>query len=56
VAQVRAMPASKIQRRLSFPFACVSFALVAVPLGARRGAGGRAAGFLITLLRITGYY
>jgi len=46
----------EIQRRLSFPFACVSFALVAVPLGARPRRGGRAAGFLITLLLITGYY
>src|SRR6267143_3322033 len=32
----------EIQRRLSFPFACVSFALVAVPLGARPRLGGRA--------------
>src|SRR6266852_2295079 len=46
----------EIQRRLSFPFACVSFALLAVPLGARPRRGGRAAGFLITLLLITGYY
>jgi len=46
----------EIQRRLSFPFACISFALVAVPLGARPRRGGRAAGFLITLLLITGYY
>ena len=46
----------EIQRRLSFPFACISFALLAVPLGARPRRGGRAAGFLITLLLITGYY
>jgi LPS export ABC transporter permease LptF/LPS export ABC transporter permease LptG len=46
----------EIQRRLSFPFACISFALIAVPLGARPRRGGRAAGFLITLLLITGYY
>ncbi len=46
----------ELQRRLSFPFACVSFALLAVPLGARPRRGGRAAGFLITLLLITGYY
>jgi lipopolysaccharide export system permease protein len=46
----------EIQRRLSFPFACVSFALLAVPLGARPRRGGRAAGFLITLLLISGYY
>jgi LPS export ABC transporter permease LptF/LPS export ABC transporter permease LptG len=46
----------EIQRRLSFPFACVSFALLAMPLGARPRRGGRAAGFLVTLLLITGYY
>jgi LPS export ABC transporter permease LptF/LPS export ABC transporter permease LptG len=46
----------EIQRRLSFPFACVSFALLAMPLGARPRRGGRAAGFLITLVLITGYY
>jgi LPS export ABC transporter permease LptF/LPS export ABC transporter permease LptG len=46
----------EIQRRLSFPFACVSFALLAVPLGARPRRGGRAAGFLITLLLISAYY
>jgi LPS export ABC transporter permease LptF/LPS export ABC transporter permease LptG len=46
----------EIQRRLAFPFACISFALLAVPLGARPRRGGRAAGFLITLLLISGYY
>jgi LPS export ABC transporter permease LptG len=46
----------EIQRRLAFPFACISFALLAVPLGARPRRGGRAAGFLITLLLICGYY
>lgn len=46
----------EFQRRLSFPLACVSFALLAMPIGARPRRGGRAAGFLITLLLITGYY
>ena len=46
----------QLQRRLSFPLACISFALLAMPLGARPRRGGRAAGFLITLLLITGYY
>jgi LPS export ABC transporter permease LptF/LPS export ABC transporter permease LptG len=46
----------EIQRRLAFPFACISFALLAVPLGARPRRGGRAAGFLITLLLISSYY
>jgi LPS export ABC transporter permease LptF/LPS export ABC transporter permease LptG len=46
----------EIQRRLSFPLACISFALLAMPIGARPRRGGRAAGFLITLVLITGYY
>src|SRR3984885_3852016 len=46
----------EIQRRLSFPFACISFALLAMPIGARPRSVGRAAGFLITLILITGYY
>jgi LPS export ABC transporter permease LptF/LPS export ABC transporter permease LptG len=46
----------ELQRRLSFPFACVAFALLAMPIGARPRRGGRAAGFLITLVLITGYY
>jgi LPS export ABC transporter permease LptG len=46
----------EFQRRISFPFACISFALLAMPLGARPRRGGRAVGFLITLLTITGYY
>jgi LPS export ABC transporter permease LptF/LPS export ABC transporter permease LptG len=46
----------EIQRRISFPFACISFALLAMPIGARPRRGGRAAGFLITLVLITGYY
>src|SRR3984893_4469917 len=46
----------ELQRRISFPFACISFALLAMPIGARPRRGGRAAGFLITLVLITGYY
>ena len=46
----------EVQRRFSFPFACISFALLAMPIGSRPRRGGRAAGFLITLLLITGYY
>jgi LPS export ABC transporter permease LptG len=48
--------AVEFQRRISFPFACVAFALLAMPIGARPRRGGRAAGFLITLLLISGYY
>ena len=46
----------EFQRRLSFPFACISFALLAMPIASRPRRGGRAAGFLITLVLITGYY
>jgi LPS export ABC transporter permease LptF/LPS export ABC transporter permease LptG len=46
----------EVHRRLAFPIACVVFALLAVPLGARPRRGGRAAGFLVTLLLISGYY
>jgi LPS export ABC transporter permease LptF/LPS export ABC transporter permease LptG len=46
----------ELQRRFAFPVACIAFALLAMPLGARPRRGGRAAGFLMTLLLITGYY
>ena len=46
----------EFHRRFAFPAACLVFALIAVPLGARPRRGGRAAGFLITLLLISGYY
>jgi LPS export ABC transporter permease LptF/LPS export ABC transporter permease LptG len=54
----RTQPDARVefQRRISFPFACISFALLATPLGARPRRGGRAAGFLITLLLVSGYY
>src|SRR4029077_7696413 len=38
------------------PFACISFALLAMPIGARPRRGGRDAGVVITLLLISGYY
>jgi len=46
----------EFHRRFAFPAACLVFALIAIPLGARPRRGGRAAGFLITLLLISGYY
>lgn len=46
----------ELHRRLALPLACVCFALLAMPIGARPRRGGRAAGFLITLVLITGYY
>src|SRR5207237_5568596 len=46
----------EFQRRLAFPFACLVFALVAVPLGAQPRRGGRAAGTLLSVLLIGLYY
>jgi LPS export ABC transporter permease LptF/LPS export ABC transporter permease LptG len=46
----------EFQRRLAFPFACLVFALVAVPLAAQPRRGGRAAGTLLSVLLIGLYY
>ncbi len=46
----------ELQRRLAFPAACFAFALIAVPIGAQPRRGGRAAGSLIAVLLIAGYY
>jgi lipopolysaccharide export system permease protein len=46
----------EFNRRLAFPAACLVFALVALPLGARPRRGGRAGGFLTALLIVCGYY
>jgi LPS export ABC transporter permease LptF/LPS export ABC transporter permease LptG len=46
----------ELQRRLAFPAACLVFALLGVPLGVRSHRGGRAVGFVVTLLMICGYY
>ncbi len=46
----------ELHRRLAFPAACLAFALIAVPLGAQPRRGGRAAGSLIAVLLIAGYY
>ncbi len=46
----------ELHRRLAFPFACLVFALVAVPLGTQPRRGGRAAGSLIAVAMIAGYY
>ncbi len=46
----------ELHRRLAFPAACFAFALIAVPLGAQPRRGGRAAGSLIAILLIAGYY
>jgi LPS export ABC transporter permease LptF/LPS export ABC transporter permease LptG len=46
----------ELNRRIAFPFACVFFALVAVPLGSQPRRGGRAAGTLLAVLLIASYY
>jgi len=46
----------EINQRFAFPFACFAFALIAVPLGAQPRRGGRAAGTLLSVIIIAGYY
>ena len=46
----------ELQRRFAFPAACLVFALVAVPIGAQPRRGGRAAGSILAVILIAGYY
>jgi LPS export ABC transporter permease LptF/LPS export ABC transporter permease LptG len=46
----------ELQRRFAFPAACIAFALIAIPIGARPRRGARAVGFLVTLLMVSAYY
>jgi LPS export ABC transporter permease LptF/LPS export ABC transporter permease LptG len=46
----------ELQRRAAFPVACLVFALIGVPIGVRPRRGGRAAGLILTLALIGGYY
>jgi len=46
----------EFQRRVAFPAACLVFALLGVPIGVRPRRGGRAAGLILTLILIGGYY
>jgi LPS export ABC transporter permease LptF/LPS export ABC transporter permease LptG len=46
----------ELQRRAAFPIACLVFALIGVPIGVRPRRGGRAAGLILTLALIGGYY
>ena len=46
----------ELQRRIAFPVACIVFALLGVPIGVRPRRGGRAAGLILTLVLIGGYY
>src|SRR6204780_1062517 len=46
----------EFHRRIPFPAACLVFALLGVPIGVRPRGGGRAAGLILTLVLIGGYY
>jgi LPS export ABC transporter permease LptF/LPS export ABC transporter permease LptG len=46
----------EFQRRVAFPAACLVFALMGVPIGVRPRRGGRAAGLILTLILVGGYY
>jgi LPS export ABC transporter permease LptG len=46
----------ELQNRLAFPAACIVFALLGVPIGVRPRRGGRAAGLILTLVLVAGYY
>jgi LPS export ABC transporter permease LptF/LPS export ABC transporter permease LptG len=46
----------EFHRRIAFPAACLVFALLGVPIGVRPRRGGRAAGMILTLVLIGGYY
>ena len=46
----------EFHRRIAFPAACLVFALLGVPVGIRPQRGGRASGFVMTLLMVSGYY
>jgi LPS export ABC transporter permease LptG/LPS export ABC transporter permease LptF len=44
------------QRRLAFPFACLSFALIGLPLGVSTTRGGKSVGLVISLALMLVYY
>ena len=46
----------EFNNRVAFPMACIVFALLGVPIGVRPRRGGRAAGLILTLVLIGGYY
>ena len=46
----------ELYERFALPFACLVFALLAVPLSVRPHRGGRAVGFLISVVLVLGYY
>lgn len=46
----------EIQRRFALPFACLIFAIFAVPLGIHNRRSGKAAGFTLSILTLLFYY
>jgi LPS export ABC transporter permease LptF/LPS export ABC transporter permease LptG len=46
----------EFQNRIALPAACIIFALLGVPIGVRPRRAGRAAGLVLTLILIGGYY
>lgn len=52
----RRIYAIELQKRLSYPFACIVLMLVGVPLGMSSKRGGKGAGFVLTILLVFAYY
>jgi lipopolysaccharide export system permease protein len=46
----------EIQKRYAFPFACIIFGLIGVPLGIQPRRSGRSYGFIFSILIILAYY
>lgn len=46
----------ELQQRFALPIACILFALLGVPMAVRPRRGGRAAGFVLAILLLCGYY
>jgi lipopolysaccharide export system permease protein len=46
----------ELHRRYAFPFACIVFGLIGVPLGIQPRRSGRSYGFIFSILVILAYY
>ena len=46
----------ELNKRFSYPFACLVLMLVGVPLGLTSKRGGKSTGFVLTILLVFGYY
>jgi lipopolysaccharide export system permease protein len=46
----------ELHKRYAFPFACIVFALIGVPLGIQPRRSGRSYGFVFSILLLLGYY